>query len=405
MTLQNRISFFFCLLTALIPLLAVDMPRGLALMPGVLGIIFYTLYCFAFDTKPVFSWKTGLFVLAIFMLSGFSLIWALHFDVSLKQVFKLVFLLPPQIALISLARSFSKDHLKPYIHFFPYGIALAALFLNFEIIGGGIVFNLIRGEPVGIPADPDEFNRAAVILSLYSFSALAILKHYSNHPLYFLVILFPLTTALLMTESQSAQLSFIVGVCFLLFFPYRSKVAWHGLTFLILILTAAAPFFISTVYDYYAHAIQDMPMMTRAYAGHRLEIWDYVSRYALREPLHGFGIEATRAITDFDSGRIFKDNNTTLHPHNFVLQIWIEFGLTGILTAMYFIYALFSKMRDHFTPARQKIILPTVMAAMVPGAAAFGIWQGWWIALLFHLAAMCLIACKFTDKSALSSER
>ena len=38
------------------------------------------------------------------------------------------------------------------------------------------------------------------------------------------------------------------------------------------------------------------------------------------------------------------------------------------------------------------------MAALVPASTAYGIWQGWWIALLFHVIAMALIACKFADK-------
>ena len=394
---EEHYIFFFCLFTAMVPVLAVDMPRGLAFAPGIIGIIFYALYRPVFNVPPDFSWKTFWFALIAFGISASSLLWAQYFDVSAKQVLKLAFLLPPQILLISLAVSLHREQLKPYIHFFPHGVAVAAVLLCFEILSGGIMHNFIRGNAFDIAADPDSFNRGAVTLSLYSFSALALMKSQKKPFLCSFLILTLLALALFTTESQSAQLSFLVGLGFLFLFPYHSKIAWQGLIFLTLILMATAPVFMSLIYYYYSEAIQNFPMMAQAFAGHRLEIWDYVSRYALQESLHGYGIEATRAITDFDSKQVFMPNNVTLHPHNFALQIWIEFGIIGVIIGMGLVYALFSTIQNHFTVMQQKIILPTLMAAIVPAAVAYGMWQGWWLGLLFHLTAICLIVCKFAD--------
>lgn len=152
-----------------------------------------------------------------------------------------------------------------------------------------------------------------------------------------------------------------------------------------------APFFISYIYENFAQSMQDFPVLARAYAGHRLEIWDYVSRYALQEPLHGYGIEMTRATLDFDSQRQFLDENNVLHPHNFAIQIWVEFGLIGILTATGLMYAFFTTIEKNFSIAQQKIILPTLMATLVPAAVAYGLWQGQWIGLMFHITAVTLI--------------
>ena len=57
------------------------------------------------------------------------------------------------------------------------------------------------------------------------------------------------------------------------------------------------------------------------YAGARMEIWDYVSRYALQNPLYGFGVEATRQVPSFGSTESYQEGQTILHPHNFVLQL------------------------------------------------------------------------------------
>ena len=87
-----------------------------------------------------------------------------------------------------------------------------------------------------------------------------------------------------------------------------------------------------------------------------------------------------------------------LHPHNFAIQIWAEFGLFGILIAMAMMNTLLSTIQNKFTVKQQKILLPTLIATMMPAAAAYGLWQGWWIAIMFHVAAMALIAAKFAGE-------
>lgn len=395
---QKTYLFSFCVLNALLPLLATDIPHSLSVAPALLGTIFFGFYYFTFGAMPHISRKTLWLCGAILSLSAISLIWAEHLDVSLKKLTKLTALLPPQILLISLIGSLTAPALKPYMHYFAYGVIGASIFLCIEVISGGFVYSALRGLPTNIPVAAHEFNQIAIVLTLYSFGAFALLRHRFKHPLSFLLLALPLLGFLFFSDSQSGQLAFIVGGVFLFAFPYRSKLAWRTLTFSLCALMLAAPFFISHIYQNYAADLQQIPIMAKAAAGHRLEIWDYVSRYALQEPLHGFGLHMVRATT-FDSGHIFNAGNTVLHPHNFVIQIWAEFGLIGISALMALTYALFSTIQKQFTTAQQKIILPTLMAALVPAAFAFGLWQGWWIGALFHVGAMCLLACKFTEES------
>lgn len=326
-----------------------------------------------------------------------SIVWAKFPDLSSGQVIKLSYLLPPQILLISLALSLNKEQLKPYIHLFPYGLIIGSVYLCFELLSGGVIFNLIRSIPIDAAINPAEFNRASVGIILYFFSAVAILTIHLKKSLAFIIMLIPTIAILLVSDSQSALLAFIAGFIFLFLFPYQSKKAWLGLKVIILTLMLISPFVMSYIYENFAETIQSIPLMARGYAGARLELWDYISRYALQEPLHGYGIRATRLITDFDSKLVFDIVNTVLHPHNFVLQIWIEFGLIGILIGMFLIERGISLIQYKFSMAQQKILLPTMMAALGPCATAYGMWQGWWIALLFHVAAMSLIACKFVE--------
>mgnify|MGYP000150315569 CR=1 FL=1 len=345
---QPHYILLFCLLSSIIPLLAVDVPRGLAWAPSLSGLIFFGLYFLTFDNKPTIPWKTIGFCGITFTVAALSLLWASNYEDSLKQVVKLALVLPPQILLFSVIGSLSKQQLKPYMHIFSYGVAIGAVYLCFELLTKGMIFNIIRGNELDSWLNLSEFNRASAIMVLYSFGAIAILKSRMQHPLSFLIILLPILAALFISNSQSAQISLILGGLFYFLFPYRSKIAWIGMRVVILALMLSAPFFISYIYQNFAADIQDIPLMAKGYAGHRLEIWDYISRHILQQPLLGYGIEMTRE-TVFDSKQIFESNNTVLHPHNFAIQIWVEFGMVGILIAMAMMNALLSTIQNKFS--------------------------------------------------------
>ena len=396
---EQRYILIFCLLTALLPILSVDMQRSLSYTSGLIAVIFYAAYYWVFDQKPYFSKRTLWFTLLVLGLTTLSLIWAKFFDTSLAQVAKLCFLLPPQILVISLVLSLTKEQLKPYIHFFAYGVIIGCLLLVFELLSGGMAYNFIRNQPLDTRVNPAEFNRASVIIVLYFFSAITLLSLRFKKIYAACILALPLFGTLFIMDSQSAQLAFVVGVSFLCLFPYKSKTAWLGLKLLILTIMLSAPFSVSYIYENYAQNVQDFFIMSRGYAGYRLEIWDYVTRYAAQAPLHGFGIDSTRQIIDFDSKLAFHNINTVTNPHNFVFQIWIELGVIGILASMALMWKGLSLIQCNFSIAQQRILLPTAMAALIPASTAYDIWQGWWIALLFHVTAMALIACKFVNNA------
>ena len=384
--------YVFCIIISLIPFLGVNIPRVYTFLPAAIASIGFGLYYFFGTYKPQISIKAAILVLITLSLSATSLLWAKHFDISKAKVIKLLALLPPQILLISFITSLTKEQLNPIAKLLPMGFLAAVGLLGFEILTKGTFYNLIRGIDASAIVDPDDFNRGAVSLSLYSFIIFALLGLKINKWKAALLSLLPLTIITFLSESQSAQLCMIVGLIFLFAFPYQSKIAFRSLKFLILALVFTAPFFITHIYENFAQTIQDIPGMSNAYAGIRLEIWDFISRYALQEPVHGYGIEMTRETIDFDSKREFFKEDTILHPHNFAIQIWVEFGIIGISILMGLIYALFTSIERNFTTTQQKIILPTVMATLVPASFAYGMWQSQWIGLMFHIAAITLIA-------------
>ncbi len=392
----------FCIITGLIPFIGIDIDKSYSFLPSITGLIFFAIFTAQQkNTKflETISIPTTILVGIILALSSLSILWSAYPDASLKKFIKLLFLLPPQILLISLARNIKSETLKPYINIIPIAVIATSCFLASEILTGGFIFQIIRGNDPSIATDPDDFNIGSVILILYTFCAFGILKQSINPFLACAAIFIPALTAIILSESQSAQLGIALGLITLIAFPYRSKIAFKILKFTILGLMFVTPFMAPYIYEHFATQLQDIHILARGYVGHRLEIWDYISRYALQSPILGHGIGVTRHITDFDSHRIFDASSQIFHPHNFVLQIWMEFGLIGIIAAAGFMYTVLTYIEKNYTPAQKRIILPTLIATLTPASLAYSLWQGNWIGLMFHVAAVTLISVNYSQNN------
>jgi O-antigen ligase len=196
---------------------------------------------------------------------------------------------------------------------------------------------------------------------------------------------------MLTTDSQSAHL--IIGLCaiFWMGFPVSNTKIWYGFWALLTGLLFAAPWFAQYMFNVLPPMIEGVEWFKQSYALNRLEIWDYIGRYIETNPIYGFGIEATRSIEDFDSAYLYDDKATVLHPHNFALQLWIEFGVMGAaLGALAIGYVL--KAMSQLDAARARLGVTVFIGLLCPAATAYGMWQGWFIGLFFMMAGYCLIA-------------
>jgi len=84
----------------------------------------------------------------------------------------------------------------------------------------------------------------------------------------------------------------------------------------------------------------------------------------------------------FNSGNI---EQMPLHPHDAALQIWLEAGGIGAgLTAVFVVVALFGAAgRWPVNRVGSAAAFAFGFAALVVCALSYGIWQTWWLAILF----------------------
>ncbi len=401
---QRALVLFVTLGLSAIPAIAVIVPRFLAILPGIIGLFGVLAYRPAFGHWPRFSGAAALWLGSVLLLVLSSALWAVDTDIVIERFFKIGTTFLGGFLLFSLCLNFSAQHWRMFQILFPLGVLAAGLLCVLELYGGAPIYNALHPElDPHIPFNLSYLNRSVVFFIFSSFPALACLlmradckKHLSAAGLLIALIL----AVLYETQSQSAQSAVILGVLTFAAFPYARCRAWLALAGLLAGLIFSAPWLVQALYAYVPPLVKDIVWFQDSYAASRLEIWNFVAAKIMERPLYGFGIEATRVL-EFETQQIYHDDNTVLHPHNFALQIWIEFGAIGAIFFAAFLGDILRRIR-HLPQAARRVCLPMLAGCLLVASTAYGFWQGWWLgafALMFCYAAIIVSLLRLSEDS------
>jgi exopolysaccharide production protein ExoQ len=122
---------------------------------------------------------------------------------------------------------------------------------------------------------------------------------------------------------------------------------------------------------------------------HRAEIWSFVSGRIAERPLLGWGLDSAR---DMPGGKDLITpgaEKLPLHPHNGMLQLWLELGALGAACGAALALLAAWRVTDPARAAAARIAeAGALAAALAIFATAYGVWQAWWIATLWIAAAL-----------------
>ncbi len=138
---------------------------------------------------------------------------------------------------------------------------------------------------------------------------------------------------------------------------------------------------------------QPMRIPTWLIDSHRQVIWGFVLDRALERPWLGWGLSTANFMPGADDPvPIIGQTFVPLHPHNWVLQIFCEAGIFGLVSVagvvLLFLRWLYrSAASGH---AASWAALGLSGAFFVSSLANFAIWQGWWQSVFAILMAVAL---------------
>jgi O-antigen ligase len=82
-----------------------------------------------------------------------------------------------------------------------------------------------------------------------------------------------------------------------------------------------------------------------------------------------------------------------LHPHNAVLQVWLELGAVGALIGLGLLLSILraiGRMKD--SPVTRAAAFGMFTTGLTLASISFGIWQSWWMSSILLSAAFLISA-------------
>lgn len=406
----ERFSPSFISFLVLCVALAPFAPRAMAFLPALAGLSAFVFLRIKDGRFPALSFAALALCCAPPALGIVSALWAESPAEAAERAIKIAAALVPCALLICAAFHVERSKIPGAAPWLAGAVGVAALAVGTDLAAGMPMLRAVSGAPAQGWFSPSHANRGIILLVLLSFPAAAIVWAGGGNLRRRAGVLFALFAALAfplaMGESQSAQLGFAAGLSSLTIYPLFRLWRRAALSIFSIAIAAAilgAPWIAKGMFAPLAHQAAQIEngVLREANIAQRLEIWDFVARKALERPLLGHGIEATRGMK-LETAQLYFREATVLHPHNFALQLWIEFGILGALSGAIFICFVLWRVLLMPEPSAQ-FAFAAFIAALSVSATAYGMWQSWWLGALALLAAWCVVAAKAREGGEVSS--
>ncbi len=116
---------------------------------------------------------------------------------------------------------------------------------------------------------------------------------------------------------------------------------------------------------------------------HRAHIYDFVLGSIWQRPLLGWGLDASSLLPGAEEIIPSLDRNLLpSHPHNGVLEVWVETGAVGAVLGASLLWLVLGRIASGFPDrAAAAAAVAAVVAYVVIGLLSFSLWATWWLSL------------------------
>lgn len=346
---------------------------------------------------PVSAPALTALLFAIIAWSAITALWAIDPAESLHTAGRLLVVAVSLIVLLDAALRLGAGERARFRRWLVYGAAAAVLITlaRIALISGYTVW--MRHEAMS-EIKLAALNRTATIIAILAWpAALSISRTYGRRWAIAFCAVAGATVFLL--APATPLLALVIGAL-------AFAVAWYLPATAKVILLVVFALFICIVPFFDTLTPWATELLTKNFTApvsevHRFVIWRFVGEHILERPVFGWGLEAARVfpgretqlfLLTWPDGTPATGPALPLHPHNAVVQIWLELGLIGVaLFAALFVLAVRTIASAGGEHARSAVTTATIATALVIAQFGFGIWQGWWLATL-GLAAVMIAA-------------
>lgn len=238
-----------------------------------------------------------------------------------------------------------------------------------------------------------DLNRPAMVLGLLYFPVASHLNQFGS-PLMSqrirqLLLLAVTMTCIILSDSNTTQIAMLAGLA-----TYAASLLLPSLLIARLFFSVIAGLFIAVPFAFplFDKGLSIIaPIWDETSSTARLEIWRAVVEKISLAPLHGYGFSAARYI-DFGhqaANTVMPKDLHILHPHNVILQLWLEFGLAGALVILYGLWLGYKAVAMQEIK-QQRVLLALATCLFAMSLTGYGLWQLW----ILTAAILALFYCQ-----------
>ena len=355
--------------------------RGFSTLVALVGLLTLPALRVRDEDRPA-----AIAILTLVVWAVGSSLWSPYVPKKLGEnsAVKLVFEMVLYASAISAARTAAPASRIWALRALAWGTALLGALLLVEGLTGAALYQALRAA-IQDPIRPDlgvrNAARALFVLALFAPSALVAGLRVSGPRLGLVLVGLPILAGLVW---PSIAFSYDAPLVALVASAAAAGVVWAWPVWgPRLLATVAATFFMAA--PALVWAVRQLgwydPLAAHVSLSwsQRLGYWRHAQDWITDHPLRGWGLDASRMFSP----------GIHLHPHDAALQIWLELGLIGAVSAAVLWAVVLAGMSR---PRRDPAIAAsaaTAFAYLTFDAFSFGVWQEWWLALGALACAAC----------------
>ncbi len=367
---------------------------------AVLWGIGVTLMAFTPPTKAFFKelWKVlkhpGFILLEIFLAWSFiTSFWSLNPSQTFRASLSFGATLLLFAVLVTHLRSWSKDLFTFFMRTLPPLILLSSVVLFLQTLGLGTLKTLSGYSWSTLK--PNVTLLLTLTIPVIAYLHLTYKKKFL--PLILLGVLFFL----------SYKIDYLAGLLGIIIASVAAGLSYRYSRFIPMVLAYFSAF-ICLILPLFFHliiptldisAIWNMPFLSSF--AHRLYIWEFITTNIWEKPFLGWGATTSRGFPTQNLLVADAQNIFPSHPHNHIMQVWLEMGAVGavILAALHFF--AFRAIAKLESPLATAWALFFAIVNFVILSLSHSIWHKWWITWLGAMTILFIIIIQRHKKSAL----
>jgi len=360
---------FFTILAPAAGLMAFFAGKGFAGLGGAAGLLALLLLLVRRQMLPALTLPSSRLLLAWIAAGLLSAFWSIDARNSLETMQGLTALLVAALCLLSLAQLIDLPADERWQRRLACGLIGGFLILSLLLLVDQATRGGVYAVTIGALKRRNDWIaniniRAGVLVTLLLWPAMLAAWWLTAKRFWLPALLYLIGgIAAYVSPQVTAKLAFAAGSAAGLFIwlgRRNAALLLGGLVALVMLLT---PFVLGRLFSAEA-AIESYPSLHYS-AKHRLHVWDFVAERYLERPWLGWGIDAARLLPGGDAELASGGEQVPSHPHNGILQFWLELGLLGgalLLAGQWLIWRAIAA--PHWTPGARAAAAAAFITAL-----------------------------------------